>query len=402
MVQVIRRRLWLLVAAVSLVVATAGLALPASAARASSARVAPAVGAAPTGAPVVPMPTATVSPNAAGYKACSQDRGSLYTIYYGDRFHECFLTRLGVINYECKKNACVKVGGLSVQWEVLGTGRNNKQLMDYTVKSFPLLSISDVLPPFTTQPVVMGLACLNAASSQCASSHPGGMTSTEAGWLVSRTFSVQFTTSAIGAGDPVPNPRDQVNFHAAMAYLFLPSPAPRPVYYGPEAVFRGDAASYVYKGGVVFPQVLETYKISLSNPRLAAVAAHIEDAYTSPGTGTVPPATGKVIGGFVTTGRPLTRLYPAYDLALYTANRATAVAACKQYFGAGYTEGGRQCDEYPFASTYQGASAASGKWWYSVLPVPGAQNGYAGTNLGAWLTANRILSSDPYWVEVTP
>jgi hypothetical protein len=219
---------------------------------------------------------------------------------------------------------------------------------------------------------------------------------------VSHTFSFQFTTSAIGAGDKVPNARDKVSFHAATAYLYLPSPTPRPAYYGPEAVFRGDAASYIYKGGVVFPQVLETYKISLSNAKLAAVAGHIEAAYKSPGTGTTPPATGKVIPGFAKTGKPLTRLYPAYDTALYTANRSTAVATCKKYFGANYTNGGMQCDEYPFASTYQGASTVSGQWWYSVLPVPGAQNGYAGTNLGAWLTANRILSGDSYWVEVAP
>ena len=401
MVQMIKRRFWLLAAGLSLVVAVVGLALPASAANASFPNVVPAVGAAPASPPAVPTPTATVSPNASGYATCSGDKGPLYTISFSDRFHECFLTRLGVINYECRRNVCVKVGGFSLQWEVLGTGRNNKQVMDYTVKSFGLLSISDVFPPFTSDKVTMGLACLNAASSACASSRAGGITDTEAGWLVPRTFGFQFTTSAVGSGDKVPNARDAVNFHAAMAYLYLSGLRPHPAYYGPEAVFRGDAASYVYRGGVIFPQVLETYRISLSNARLAAVAAHIEAAYTSPGTGTVPPATGKVIPGFAATGKPLTRLYPAYDMNVYTANRRAAVAACVTYFGASYTDGGKQCDEFPFASSYQGASTVSGKWWYSVLPVPGAQNGYAGTNLGAWLTANRILSGDPYWVEVT-
>ena len=403
MVQVIRSRFWLLAVALSLVVAAAGVALPASASSAGSAGMVPATGvAAPARPASVPTPAATVSPNPGGYKTCSNDRGPLSTIFYEDRFHECFLTRLGVINYECKENACVKVGGFSVQWEVLGTGRNNRQVVDYAVRSFPLPGLSDVFPPFTAQRVTMGLACLNAARARCTSSWSGGHTYTEAGWLVPHTFSWRFATSAIGAGDKVPNTRDKVNFHAAMAYLYLPGPAPRPVYYRPEAAFRGDAASYVYRGGVIFPQVLEAYKISLSNPRLAAVAAHIEAAYTSPGTETTPPAAGKVIPGFAPTGKPLTRLYPAYDLALYTANRATAVAACKQYFGASYAAGGSQCDEFPFASTYQGAATATGKWWYSVLPVPRAQNGYAGTNLGAWLTANRILSGDPYWVEVTP
>jgi hypothetical protein len=400
MVQMIRRRFWLPAVALSLGAAALAIALPASASAAGSPQVVPAASAAPASAPSVPTPTATVSPSPSGYRTCSDDKGPLYRIYYRDRFHACFLTRLGVINYECKKHVCVKVGGFSVQWEVVGTGRNNKQLMDYTVKSFPLPGISDVFPPYTSQKVIMGLACLNAASSKCASNH-SGFTDTEAEWLLPHTFAYQFTTSAAGAGDKVPNTRDKVNFHAAIAYLYLASLTPRPAYYGPGVIFRGDAASYIYKGGAVFPQVLETYKISLSNARLAAVAAHIEAAYKSPGTGTKPPATGKVIPGFAKTGRPLTRLYPNYDLKLYKANRSTAVAACKKYFGDDYANGGKQCDEFPFASTYQGASTVSGRWWYSAFPVPGGQNGYAGTNLGAWLTANRILSGDPYWVEVT-
>ncbi|MGW2447771.1 NucA/NucB deoxyribonuclease domain-containing protein [Streptomyces sp. NPDC001675] len=38
-------------------------------------------------------------------------------------------------------------------------------------------------------------------------------------------------------------------------------------------------------------------------------------------------------------------------------NRSPAVKQCRRYWGAGYSHGGtRDCDEYPFASTYEGAA----------------------------------------------
>ncbi|WP_453083034.1 NucA/NucB deoxyribonuclease domain-containing protein [Streptomyces naganishii] len=37
-------------------------------------------------------------------------------------------------------------------------------------------------------------------------------------------------------------------------------------------------------------------------------------------------------------------------------NRFEAVKQCKRYWGQNYASGGKECDEYPFASTYEGAA----------------------------------------------
>ncbi|MFJ8387705.1 NucA/NucB deoxyribonuclease domain-containing protein [Streptomyces sp. NPDC094438] len=52
-----------------------------------------------------------------------------------------------------------------------------------------------------------------------------------------------------------------------------------------------------------------------------------------------------------------------------------------------------QCDEYPFASTLEGA--ANPYWDFSVKAVPSPDNSKAGTKLGSYYVDDRILSWDP-------
>jgi hypothetical protein len=61
---------------------------------------------------------------------------------------------------------------------------------------------------------------------------------------------------------------------------------------------------------------------------------------------------------------------------------------------------GLDCDEYPFACTREGAN--SGNWDYSVRLIDSRQNQLAGSFLGAFLTADRILADrDPFYVTIT-
>nr|WP_239085294.1 hypothetical protein [Streptomyces halstedii] len=56
----------------------------------------------------------------------------------------------------------------------------------------------------------------------------------------------------------------------------------------------------------------------------------------------------------------------------------------------------RECDEYPFASTYEGAAqhakdSSKPKDNYSARPLPKTDNGAAGNILKAFMDRNRIL-----------
>lgn len=57
---------------------------------------------------------------------------------------------------------------------------------------------------------------------------------------------------------------------------------------------------------------------------------------------------------------------------------------------------GQSCDEYPFASTYEGAANNSD---YSAVAVNAAQNSFAGTRLATFYQNNRIIDHDNFWVS---
>jgi hypothetical protein len=84
------------------------------------------------------------------------------------------------------------------------------------------------------------------------------------------------------------------------------------------------------------------------------------------------------------------------------------VADCKRYSGPKYSENNtKDCDEFPFASTYEGAAEFEYtgdvmKNNYSVLPVNKKQNADAGTLLKSFYAKNRIIEGleDGFLVQI--
>ncbi|AZM58107.1 hypothetical protein DMA15_34535 [Streptomyces sp. WAC 01529] len=134
------------------------------------------------------------------------------------------------------------------------------------------------------------------------------------------------------------------------------------------------------------------------------VAKHIQTAFTNPGA-TKPPYSGKDVPGDK-AAEPLTRLYT--DNTRRKENRNKAIYNCKKYYGADYAEGGKECDEYPMATTYEGAAQSKYDHRahpknFSVKPVPGPSNGAAGILAGQYYDKNRILDGpdDGFLVKIT-
>lgn len=137
------------------------------------------------------------------------------------------------------------------------------------------------------------------------------------------------------------------------------------------------------------------------------VALHIQKAFTKPGM-TQPPMAKKDVPG-KGPDPALTRLY--WDNKRRELNRSRSVYNCGKYFGEDYaTSAGyaRQCDEYPMASTYEGAGhsdydplAEPGN--FSVLPVKKEDNEAAGILLGQFYDKNRVIDGpdDGFMVEIT-
>ncbi|GII90462.1 NucA/NucB deoxyribonuclease domain-containing protein [Sinosporangium siamense] len=78
-------------------------------------------------------------------------------------------------------------------------------------------------------------------------------------------------------------------------------------------------------------------------------------------------------------------------------NRTTAGVVCKNEIK---KEEGTDCDEFPFASTLQGATRANPPHNFSVDRIESVQNQDHGRVLKAWYSNNRILNGDKYWIDI--
>ncbi len=106
------------------------------------------------------------------------------------------------------------------------------------------------------------------------------------------------------------------------------------------------------------------------------LAAHISTAQA----GGLPGAPG---------GTPLTRLV---DPVQQQKNRDTACPSSIP------RPEGEECDEYPFASTNQGAFTSGGA--YSSMMIDKDDNQRGGTDLAGFYLDNRIMSNDPFYVQI--
>ncbi|MEU4828211.1 hypothetical protein AB0H37_40665 [Actinomadura sp. NPDC023710] len=141
------------------------------------------------------------------------------------------------------------------------------------------------------------------------------------------------------------------------------------------------------QGGCVFADLTPFYSLSKTTGTAQAVAQHIERAQTSTtnhwGRYTGSPAVDK----------PLTRLM---DTTLINKNR---YEACKT--APSPRPAGKECDEYPFAATHQGA-ALQGKGDFSWELVKDTDNSAEGGYRSWWFDNFRIIEADPFWVDIVP
>ncbi|MGW5154836.1 LamG-like jellyroll fold domain-containing protein [Nonomuraea wenchangensis] len=212
----------------------------------------------------------------------------------------------------------------------------------------------------------------------------------------------------------------------------------------PKQSIRCDSANYVgYAEGCIFDH--ETPSIALKESIYPNAYSHISLAYSNPNATHPKPTdhanawptnvpeirkdTPKVIPGF-TKGRVIHRLYQypderAQDGNRNARNRSRSQSACRwSYFptwsGTGqapWVTAGNECDEFPFASTYEG----SWVWWqenlpndagsyrprgvnYSVKPIPAAENGaWGGAAQGGILyyyAYDRMLDGDAFFLRL--
>jgi Deoxyribonuclease NucA/NucB/PKD domain len=178
---------------------------------------------------------------------------------------------------------------------------------------------------------------------------------------------------------------------------------------------RCDSADYFTWGGrdypdaCVFPDVVTRLQYAIGG-KADAVARHIECAQDPSCNGATYPSqedAKNIPGGFAGPWWDSPGLHRG-DWGDGAANRSEVRKACKRR--APYQKTGlppskqpgkdEDCDEYPFASTIEGA--ASEDWDFSVRAVPAPDNQSAGGTLSYFYFSQRILrEKDEFFVEIT-
>lgn len=170
-----------------------------------------------------------------------------------------------------------------------------------------------------------------------------------------------------------------------------------------ETGIRIDSSKYIDPqpsvGRAIFDRVTPVLHYWKSSTKHGEVAEHIETAQFNPAA-TDPPKAGKAVPGSTFSRTPLSRLYPGWDAAAkarYEKNRKIVQTECGKLTKPGDDY---ECDEYPFASTYEGAGKDDGN--YSIKYVNEKHNGSAGGTLAVWQKGDRILHKDKFYVRILP
>lgn len=322
------------------------------------------------------------------FPAAASDPG-----YFPDRYAHC---RRGTGVHDVFVNN-QKVGEIHVGLLMIGFGNNGAREFNYITY---ITSITKVgAPTLNLEAVEIGLwfAC-NVSMLPCTDPASGQRTDTVAGWRAIDFFSTTLISPDVaGAGDQIVRERLSLVIHLTTpGQPFLSGPPNEAMY----SNVRYDSASYVGRArGAVFMDYRLVFEVSLSALDQDESALHIFHAQRFPEL-TFPSWVGKSVPG--DDDEPLTRMYNESEK---NANRRKSEALCAQLYGS-WDSTQVNCDEYPFASTYEGSKTGpernGGYDRFSVRLIDRDDNQYVGSQMleVQFFRVNRVLDGDKFAVHV--
>ena len=355
----------------------------------------------------------TSTADTVGYEEC-EDHTSDGEFWFKNRFNLCMTQKVAAVHLD--PDTHVPVGTSWFEATVIATAVPGQQHLRFGIR---MRHEKDTGATGTPGLIGITLDCANADTSRTSSctseaDEPGlAIGYPIASWKTSLSglpfgFTVQTTTTAVPGTD-----KYAAELRGYFSYLFRVTATSSGL--PPNSVnlknefWRCDSAAYVFNtnGQCVFHHVISSLQMSASSPTFGLSASFIRDAQNG-GPNIAPAISGKKVPGRFQESE-LHRLYKAYDTGKkIPASRRKIKRTCRDYFGSNYTRGPGgikvECDEYPFATTYENSAQVDEQsvWDYAVRPVPRTDNGAAGRFYGEWMGRDRILDLDPFYVIITP
>jgi hypothetical protein len=316
--------------------------------------------------------------------------------WFPDRYTQC---RHRVMETTVLDGNNRPVGVINADLVMIGYANNGARQVDYIVY---VTNITGGAEGLDLEAVHIGLwfACFPYITP-CPAPASGKRDDTVAGWRASDFFATTLSSPEVAGGG------DQIEKDEFDLMLEVTTPG-QPFQSGPPGSIavskvRYDSASYVGRArGSVFTDYVLRLEVSLSDPNENESALHIKQAVDFP-IFTLPSWVGKSVPGEEEDGEPLTRMY---NPTLNSANRTNSENLCRQYYGS-WDSSIVNCDEYPFASTYEGSKTGpdmlyNGLQRFSVRLIDRNDNQYVGNTLleTNFYRALRVLDGDKFYVSI--
>ncbi|MEH6372882.1 NucA/NucB deoxyribonuclease domain-containing protein [Streptomyces sp. KLMMK] len=343
----------------------------------------------PDGRPEAPALRRT-DPN---INVCMENRKTYRT--YGwtiDHFFHCQGTTQTLYKQKCRwLIGCYPIGSFRFRATTIGEGYEGQRRIYYGT----LLDKIDVKGDVSGLKLRHSIACANLSGSPRCTSEPGnGRTDTLSEWMRDSTGSYHWFNSA-HAGD---GPDKRAYYNITQRFTGIQGGRHKSVTTG-RGGFRCDSASYIpgRSSACVFDVVVPVMSsIGIRDREVRQTARNIRDAQFRPER-TKPVYRAKEVPGAPSSGQALTRNY--YDKAMQKRSGDRVRATCERYWP-GYASRGLQCDEYPFASTYQSAGAQPAHQNYAAKAIPAEDNRKGGERIAEFYKLDRILDSDAFYVHI--
>ena len=291
----------------------------------------------------------------------------------------------------------IPVGEIHFDIMILGFGNNGAREVNYLVYLDDWRKVGAPDLSLDAAVVSVWFSC-DVSLLPCADPSSGARTDTVLGWRAVDFFSTTLTSPEVpGAGEQIVRKRFALTIgFATPGQPYLSGPPQESGY----SNVRYDSASYVGRArGAVFTDYRLIFEVSLSIDNQDESALHIRHAVDFPEL-TFPSWLGKSVPG--EDDEPLTRMYNPAD---NDANRRKSEALCRELYGT-WDSSLVNCDEFPFASTYEGSKTGpernGGYDRFSVRLIDAADNQYVGRQMleVEFYRVNRVLDGDRFVVHV--
>lgn len=310
-------------------------------------------------------------------------------------------------------NGCVEIGSVQFRVGIMGQGHQDKNDRGARKARYWMQLDQPKIfnaPRLTDKLSFTGLCTSFSTGARCEDAPGNGRTDTLAGWMAAGHVDWEYT-SPEGSLTGEKKALFEFSITSMVAQEY---PVPGIVIPPGITGFRCDSAPYmkwpvaIPSYGCVFDGVISTWRFR-ATPDVAETAKHVWTAQFKPNLTRPPSVDNKKTPGSVQSGMPLERLAGeagSENDVLHGKNRDKSIATCKTNFGQSYSRGKtRDCDEYPMASTREGAwtgdvQSEDGTSHFSVKPLPSDDNQAAGRLLNDFYLAERIINGDDFYVDV--